>query len=191
MWDSVVSNFMGTVCQSLLPTKTSQFLIHPLGRPECFLKMSSQVAPTSWVQGWSHLITVAVILLSVSCLFMTLYHYILTSSSVWVVLCLTLSHWSTQTRCMASETIIWSSLDAPLTFVLFPLVPCWGLVWFLVGPVAVRQPHPMIDPRFMSGHWSASYGHSSFVWSHTCAVWPALHVVNTCSMSSVVLHGVQ
>jgi hypothetical protein len=57
----------------LLPTKTSRSWIHSIGTSEIFCSAYSQVASTSWVKGLSRLITVAVILSSVSLLFIALY----------------------------------------------------------------------------------------------------------------------
>ena len=134
----------GQIFQTLIPTKTSWFLIHSSSRSDCFFNVPSQVAFTSWVKGLSFFfIMVTMIFSLVSLLFIALYHLDPTSLLECVFSCITLSHLSTQIKWVASEIVIWRSLVAPLCLRDGLLAPHWSSS-FWESSFVVRHPHPSV-----------------------------------------------
>ena len=134
----------------------------------------------------SRFIIVAVILSSVSLLFIALYHLISTSSGECVFSCMTLLQCITQIRWAASETVIWRSLDAPRRRV------CGASVsWFQLSGFADRHPQPMIVPRLSAGQCILSCGQSSFASFHIRAVGPVVQDSRMWLIFSVTPHGAQ
>ena len=141
---------------ALLPTKNSLWYIQSFGRFHIFFKVPSQVAFTFCIVFLSRLIFVAVILSSVSLLFMLLSHLALISSSLWCFCCMTRSHLNTHMRCAASVIRICSSLTAPLSDHL-PL----SSFQFGRGAIVAMPPQPSMIPMDISGHRGFSWGQSS------------------------------
>ena len=186
VWGSMCTILADPVCYTLLPTKTSQLWIHSSGRSKYFFRASSQVASTSWVTGISFLLmTVAIILSSVSRLFIALNHLNSASSGECSTSWITLSHLRTQIRCAASDISIWRSRVAPLCLrVGLAFHASWSPV------LATRHPHPRMVPISMSGHWMSLCGHISFAMFQMAFAGPALQFSSMCSIFSVLLHGV-
>ena len=137
--------------------------------------------------------TVAVILLSVSLQFITLYHLPSISSLLCVLSCITLSHLITHIRCAASDIKICRRQVAPLYWSFdhsacsFPCASCSSTPFVC----ADRQPHPMIVPKLSSGHGAQLCGHVPFARFHTSSTGRAVHLKSMWSMFSVSLHVVQ
>ena len=136
----------------------------------------------------SLLIFVAVILSSVSRLFITRCHLFSISLSVWLAFWITLSQRSTHIKCSASEIRICNSL----------LIPGWcrrrGAFSFSFS-VGARggemAPHPRMMPRDISGKGMLSCGHNCLASCHILWTAGVLHCVSMCSIVSVtwqVLH---
>ena len=130
---------------------------------------------------------VAVILLSVSLLFIALCHFFTASSGVCSFSWITLSHLSTQMRCAASEIIIWRSLDTPLILMenLLLLSSCL----FRFPEFAVRHLHPMIVPRLDLEPRKGFMAPQRHKVARNVTVCPALQCRRMCCMFSVASHG--
>ena len=120
----------------------------------------------------------AVILLSVSLLFIALCHLFTASFGVCSFSQITLSHLSTQMRCAASEIIIWRSLDTPLILMenLLLLSSCL----FRFPEFAVRHLHSRIVPRL-------DLELAKELWPHNNIRWPEMSLcVLLCSVGGCV-----
>ena len=131
--------------------------------------------------------TVAVILSSVSLLFIALSHLDVASSFEWVISWITLSHQRTHIRWAASEINICRSRVAPLCFTEGPVFWLFLLSW--LASAVLRHKHPSIVPRLISGHRMSVCGHMFFAWFQTVEAWPTSHYRSVCFMFSIVAHG--
>ena len=129
-------------------------------------------------------IFVVVILSSVSLLLMLLSHLVWISFSVWCLCWMTCSHRNTHIRWADSVSRICRSLTA-LPSVCLPCCSsfgCWG--WLML----VMPPHPRMIPSVILGHWGFSWGQCSFASFQITRTGVSRHVVNMCSIVSVVWH---
>ena len=104
---------LGPGPHSLLPTKNSRFCIHSFGSSHVFFRSASQVDLTFRFEVLSRFILVAMILSSVSRLFMFVTHLFFISLMVWFFCWITRSHRRTHTRWADSVMRICRSLTAP------------------------------------------------------------------------------
>ena len=145
-------------CHAPLPTKTSRLVIQSFGRSPCFLRMCSHVFLVFLLDFSSLLIFVAIILSSVSLVFMTRSHLWCVSFVVCECSWMTRSHLRTHMRCADSEIRIWRSRFAPsVVFLGGWRASLGGLAALAAG--MVRLPQPMIIPMEISGQWVGSWGH--------------------------------
>jgi hypothetical protein len=66
----------------------------------------------------------------------------------------------------------------------------WTILLAWPSYFAMRHPHPKMVPRFISGHFMFSCGHSFFAKPHISVAIPTLHKSRMCSMFSVAPHSV-
>ena len=100
---------------SLLPTKNSRFCSQLYGSSHVFFKSASQVDLTFLIDVLSHFTLVAMILSSVSHLFILATHLVLISFMLWSFCWITCSHLRTHIRWADSVRRICRSLTAPVS----------------------------------------------------------------------------
>ena len=154
MWGSGLGSCIGLRPHVLLPTKTSQSWIQSIGSARVFSRMLSQVDFTLCIKALSRFITVAIILSSVSRLFMLLNHLVLISLAVCVFSWITCSHLRTQIRWVDSVRSICSSLAVPAPMHVSQLFSSFGLGRLFLSIL----PHPRMIPSDISGHRGFSWG---------------------------------
>jgi len=147
VWDSGQSSSIGAY-HGLLPTKTSQLVIQLCGNGPSFVSNGFHVFTTRFVNLFSCLIFVAIILLLVSLMLMAFLHLVLISLSVCCLSRITLSQRRTHIRWAASDIRIMASLDAPF------LSHCLRLfsISCLLLSLLFIHPHPRMSPKVILGH---------------------------------------
>ena len=184
VWGSGLGSCVGPRPHALLPTKTSRFCIQSSGSVHVFLRTFSQVDFTLLIVVLSRFIIVAMILSSVSLLFMFFVHLVVISLVSWVFPWITRSHLSTHTKWADSVMRICSSRAAPAEVcgLRFPSSFMFGrsLFWML--------PHPRIIPSEISGHRGFSRGQWFFAIIQIVRVGAALQWMRMWLIDSGALH---
>jgi len=137
-----------------------------------------------FVNLFSHLIFVAIILLLISLVLMVFFHLVPISLSEWCLSLITLSQHRTHIRWAASDIKIVASLDAPFCFQCFCLFPASRLSLLLL----FMHPHPRMSPKVILGHSRYSLGQLCSVRVQIIRMGGSLHLVSMCSIVSVVSH---
>ena len=142
---------------------------------------------TRFVNLFSHLIFVAIILSLVSLVLMAFLHLVLISLSVCCLSRITLSQRRTHIRWAASDIRIMASLDAPF------LSHCLRLlsISYLSLSLLFIHPHSRMSPKVILGHSRCSLGQLCSVRVQIIRMGGSLHLVSMCSIVSVVLHILQ